>query len=72
MTMPRPFSFINRKPFGLVTSKAEETDFFVMKMAEHENFLTDFGFHFSAFLSSARSTTYTLQFVMAEYPGFSI
>ncbi|PSR28291.1 MAG: hypothetical protein C7B46_19070 [Sulfobacillus benefaciens] len=59
-----------RRGFYLVTDKVAETDFFLQKM---QNFVgtSEFGFYFSAFVSAARSITFSLQAVMSHYRDFS-
>ncbi|MEW5930775.1 MAG: hypothetical protein AB1941_25215 [Gemmatimonadota bacterium] len=63
------FSFPHRG-FYIVTDKIAETDFFLERLIESQNF-SAFPFYFSAFVSAARSVTFALQAVMAEIPGFN-
>lgn len=64
------FSFIGKRGFPLVVDKVEEAHFFLEKMRSSASFSKDFHFYFSAFISAARSITWTLQYVMADYPNF--
>ncbi len=63
------FSFPSRG-FYLVVDKVAETDFFLTQLKEYAQYLEEFGFYFSAFVSAARSITFSLQAVMSHYPGF--
>lgn len=56
--------------FYLVADKIAETDFFLSQLKNHAEYSQEFGFYFSAFISAARSITFSLQAVMSHYPGF--
>lgn len=58
------------KTFGLVEEKLAESDFFLEKIAESGLNLFEVRCYFSAFVSSARSVTFALQFVMSDIVGF--
>jgi len=64
------FQFPSRG-FHIVADKVGEADYF-LDCLKHADFRTNrqFGYHFSAFVSAARSTTFALQAVMSGYPGF--
>jgi len=64
------FSFPSRG-FYLVADKVAETDFFLTQLKSDTEYLQEFGFYFSAFVSAARSITFSLQAVMSHYPGFN-
>lgn len=56
--------------FYLVADKIDEADFFIGKMKSCPPYEIEFRHYLSAFVSAARSVTFTMQFVMAKYPGF--
>ncbi len=60
------------RSFGLVDEKLAEADFFLEKLAEAQRTLNfaEARFYFSAFISSARSVTFSLQSVMRRIEGF--
>lgn len=59
------------KGFHIVATKVGETDYFLDKLKEVRGTYDEFSFVLSAFTSSARSITFSLQAVMSKYPGFS-
>lgn len=61
---------IMSKTFGLVDEKLAEADFFLEKLAESGLNFFEVRCYFSAFVSSARSVTFALQFVMSDVAGF--
>ena len=63
------FQFPSRG-FYLVADKILETDYFLSQLKERSGYYEEFGFIFSAFLSAARSVTFSMQAVMSKYPGF--
>lgn len=58
------------KTFGLVDGKLAEADFFLAKLAGSGLNFFEVRCYFSAFVSSARSVTFALQFVMSDVSGF--
>jgi len=56
--------------FYLVVDKVAETDFFLEQLKTHVEYSQEFGYYFSAFVSAARSITFSLQAVMSHYPEF--
>jgi len=58
------------KPFFLVEEKFSEAEFFLDKLTNSRNNITELKYYFNAFVSAARNTTFVLQFVMEEVPGF--
>lgn len=69
--MPKEkFEFPGRG-FYLVSGKVAEADFYIQKMKSCDSFEREFSYYLSAFISAARSVTFTLQYVMSEYPNFS-
>lgn len=60
-----------RRNFHLVTDKIAEADYFLVRMHETAGEPDAFRFNYSAFVSAARSTTFVLQNVMRDVPGFS-
>lgn len=61
---------MNRKTYAYVENKLDEAKFFLEKMKETRQDLRLLRFNFSAFLSAARSITWTLQRNMKEIDGF--
>lgn len=67
------FVFPERGFFALV-DKIAEADFFLEKLKAESTSLSlyqEYNFYFSAFISSARSITFSLQWVMSKYPDFN-
>lgn len=59
--------------FFVVVDKIAEADFFLEKLKTESSSLSlnqEYNFYFSAFVSSARSITFSLQWVMSKYPDF--
>lgn len=56
--------------FEAVEMKLAEADFFLDKLAEEQS-ISIANFYFSAFVTAARSVTFTLQAVMNRVPGFA-
>lgn len=63
------FQFPSRG-FYYVADKVAEADYFLGRMKETSAHIAEFRFLFSAFVSAARSVTFSLQAVMSGYPGF--
>lgn len=63
------FQFPSRG-FHLVADKIGEADYFLGKMKQESGACDEFRYLFSAFVSAARSVTFSLQAVMSKYPGF--
>ncbi len=59
------------RSFDNVDFKLAEADFFLQKIQSSSLELFECNFHFSAFLSAARSVTFALQAVMTEVDGFA-
>jgi len=66
----RPKFVFPHRGFYIVTDKVAEADFFLERLIEAQGY-SSFPFYFSAFVSAARSVTFALQAVMAEFPGFA-
>lgn len=58
------------RSFSLVDSKVTEADFFLKKMAECGYNLYEMRFYLSAFISAARTITFSLQSVLSKTNGF--
>jgi len=69
MTDSTKFQFPGRG-FHCVADKVAEADYFLGRMKETSADIEEFRFLFSAFVSAARSVTFSLQAVMSEYPNF--
>lgn len=69
MTDSAKFKFPSRG-FYCVADKVEEADYFLGRMKEAYSDIGEFRFLFSAFVSAARSVTFSLQAVMSGYPDF--
>jgi hypothetical protein len=65
------FQFPSRG-FHCVADKVAEADYFLGRMKETSAAIDEFRFLFSAFVSAARSITFSLQAVMSRYPGFDL
>jgi hypothetical protein len=61
---------VNKQFYTRACSKLEEAEFFLDKMAHCENNLLEIRFYFSAFVSAARSVTFSLQSTMDSLQGF--
>ena len=60
------------RSFSLVDSKVAETEFFLKKIDESERRMFDFKCYLSAFVSSSRSITFSLQSVLKNTEGFEV
>ena len=62
------------KSFGIVEEKIFETEYFLKKMKEckEKHSFTEIQYYFSAFLSSSRSVTFTLQTSLHDISGFDV
>ena len=69
MTDKAKFEFPDRG-FHLVADKAAEADYFVDQMKSKAGDIYELHFLFSAFVSAARSVTFSLLAVMSGYPDF--
>ncbi len=69
MTEPTKFKFPGRG-FHCVADKVAEADYFLDRMKETSAEIEEMRFLFSAFVSAARSVTFSLQAVMSGYPDF--
>lgn len=69
MTEPTKFKFPGRG-FHCVADKVAEADYFLGRMKETSAQIEEMRFLFSAFVSAARSVTFSLQAVMSGYPDF--
>jgi len=69
MTDTTKFQFPGRG-FHCVADKVAEADYFLGRMKETATGIEEFRFLFSAFVSAARSVTFSLQAVMSGYPEF--
>lgn len=69
MTDTTKFKFPGRG-FHSVADKVAEADYFLGRMKETSADIDQFRFLFSAFVSAARSVTFSLQAVMSGYPDF--
>lgn len=56
--------------FHYVADKVAEADYFLELMKSKRGHAEEFGFVFSAFVSAARSVTFSLQAVMSRYPNW--
>lgn len=59
-----------RRSFGLVDAKVFEADFFLDKLSNYETGLFAVRCYFNAFVSAARSVTYSMQAVMHDIKDF--
>ncbi len=57
-------------PFDSVDDKLREADFFICKMEQADWDINEWRYHFSAFVTAARSVTFALQYSMSDIPGF--
>lgn len=71
MTDTIKFEFPGRG-FHCVADKVAEADYFLGRMKEVSSDFEQFRFLFSAFVSAARSVTFSLQAVMSRYPDFDL
>jgi len=69
VTEPTKFKFPGRG-FHCVADKVAEADYFLGRMKETSAEIEEMRFLFSAFVSAARSVTFSLQAVMSGYPDF--
>jgi hypothetical protein len=67
--MKEKFVFSN-KGIHLVSQKVGEADYFLGELKRIDPHDERFNYVFSAFVSALRSITFSLQFVMKEYPNF--
>lgn len=68
--MSQKFIFPN-KGIHIVASKVGEADYFLDQLKACPPTNCEFNYIFSAFVSASRSITFSLQYVMKEYPGFT-
>ncbi|MCG8796599.1 hypothetical protein [Tenacibaculum finnmarkense] len=67
--MTEKFTFPNAG-IHIVSHKIGEADYFLTKLKETHSWDNEYNYIFSAYVSSLRSITFTLQFVMRKYPEF--
>ena len=60
------------KNYASVGEKLKEADFFFEKMKLSERSIDELNFYFSAFVSSARSVTFVMQYVGSDLEGFDV
>ncbi len=58
------------RSFDLVDLKVAEAEFFLKRLRRTRRDFFAVQCHFSAFVSAARSVTYSLQAVLSDRPGF--